>query len=142
MKLTLLALEKDDLLRIACEGSIARLLDQDRDPLRDLLGPHCYSRRVLFNMERVQAVDTSGITWLLTVVERFTRDNGRVVFFGVPPIVTQVLDFMRLTDTLPLAASEQAAAAMAHANGTAPVAPGRTEARPGDSVVTPQRHSD
>jgi anti-anti-sigma regulatory factor len=138
MKLTLLALEKDDLLRIGCEGSIARLLDQERDPLRELLGPHCYSRRVLFNMERVQSVDTSGITWLLTVVERFARDSGRVVFFAVPPIVTQVLDFMRLTDTLPLAASEQAAAAMAFANGSAPAPASRPEPRPGDSVGSPQ----
>jgi anti-anti-sigma factor len=120
MKLTLLPLEKDDLLRIACEGSIARLLDQERDPLRDLLGPNCYSRRVLLNMERVQSVDTSGITWLLSVVERFGRDNGRVVFYMVPPIVTQVLDFMRLTDTLPLAASEQSAAAWAFSNGSTP----------------------
>lgn len=118
MKLTLLPLEKDDLLRIACEGSIARLLDQDRDPLRDLLGPNCYARRVLLNMERVQAVDTSGITWLLGVVERFQRANGKVIFFMMPPIVTQVLDFMRLTDTLPMAASE--AAALAFANGSAP----------------------
>ncbi len=119
MKLTLLALEKDDLLRIACEGPLSRLLDQERDPLRDLLGPHCYTRRVLVNLERVQAVDTSGITWLLGMVERFANANGRVVFYMVPPIVTQVLDFMRLTETLPLAASEQAAAAMAAAaNGT------------------------
>jgi anti-anti-sigma factor len=118
MKLTLLPLEKDDLLRIACEGSIARLLDQDHDPLRDLLGPNCYSRRVLLNMERVQSVDTSGITWLLGVVERFSRANGKVIFFMMPPIVTQVLDFMRLTDTLPMAASEQAA--LAFANGTSP----------------------
>jgi anti-anti-sigma factor len=116
MKLTLMPLEKDDLLRIACEGNIARLLDQERDPLRDLLGPNCYSRRVLLNMERVQAVDTSGITWLLGVVERFNRDKGRVVFYMVPPIVTQVLDFMRLSDSLPVAASEQAA--LAFANGT------------------------
>jgi anti-anti-sigma factor len=120
MKLTLLPLEKDDLLRIACEGNIARLLDQERDPLRDLLGPNCYSRRVLLNMERVQAVDTSGITWLLGMVERFNRDKGRVVFYMVPPIVTQVLDFMRLTDTLPLASSEQTASALAFANGTPP----------------------
>jgi anti-anti-sigma factor len=120
MKLTLLPLEKDDLLRIACEGSIARLLDQERDPLRDLLGPNCYSRRVLLNMERVQSVDTSGITWLLGVVERFNNANGRVIFYMVPPIVTQVLDFMRLTDSLPLAASEQTAAALAFSNGTAP----------------------
>jgi anti-anti-sigma factor len=120
MKLTLLPLEKDDLLRIACEGSIARLLDQERDPLRDLLGPNCYSRRVLLNMERVQAVDTSGITWLLGVVERFERDHGRVVFFMVPPIVTQVLDFMRLSDTLPMAASEQAALAFANGTKSAP----------------------
>jgi anti-anti-sigma factor len=108
--------EKDDALLITCEGNISRLLDVDRDPLREVLGPNCYARRVLLNMERVQGVDTSGITWLLNVVDRFNRDNGRIVFYMVPPIVTQVLDFMRLSDSLPVAASEQAA--QAYANGT------------------------
>lgn len=114
--------EKDDLIRLACEGSIARLLDQEREPIREMLGPHIYARRVLLNMERVQSVDTSGITWLLSVVDRFHRANGRVVFYMVPPIVTQVLDFMRLTETLPLASNEQAASTMAYANGTPPSA--------------------
>jgi anti-anti-sigma factor len=119
---TLPVAEKDDLIRLACEGSIARLLDQEREPIRELLGPHCYSRRVLVNMERVQSIDTSGITWLLGVVERFKRAEGRVAFFMVPPIVTQVLDFMRLTESLPLASSEQAASAMVTGNGTPPPA--------------------
>jgi anti-anti-sigma factor len=108
---------KDDLVRIAVEGNITKLIEPDYDPLRDKVGPTCYSRRVLLNMERVQSVDTSGITWLLGVVERFRQGNGKVIFFMMPPIVTQVLDFMRLTDTLPLAATEQAA--LAYANGTA-----------------------
>jgi anti-anti-sigma factor len=116
--------EKDDALLINCEGNISRLLDVDRDPLREVLGPNCYARRVLLNMERVQGVDTSGITWLLNVVERFNRDNGRIVFYMVPPIVTQVLDFMRLSDSLPVAASEQAAQAYASGTIADPAQPG------------------
>ena len=93
-------------------------VDLDRDVFREACGPNCYERRVLVNMERVQGVDTSGITWLLGLVERFKRDNGQVVFYMVPPIVTQVLDFMRLTESLPVAASEQAA--LAAVDGSAP----------------------
>jgi anti-anti-sigma factor len=111
---------KDDLIRITVEGNLTKLVEPDFDPLREKLGPNCYSRRVMLNMERVQAVDTSGITWLLGVVQNFQQANGKVIFYMMPPIVTQVLDFMRLTDTLPLAATEQAALGVA--NGT-PVSP-------------------
>jgi anti-anti-sigma factor len=108
---------KDDTLVLACEGNMSRV-DLDRDVFREACGPNCYERRVLVNMERVQGVDTSGITWLLGLVERFKRDNGQVVFYMVPPIVTQVLDFMRLTESLPVAASEQAAAALFDGTGS------------------------
>lgn len=123
MELSLLPLHKDDVIRIRCEGPVSRR--EPGDPIQALLGPHCYSHKVLLSLERSQAIDTSGISWLVNSHQRFHQSGGRLVLFGVNAVVIDILNFVRLTPLLHIATGEQAAADLAlvprpSQNGDAP----------------------
>jgi anti-anti-sigma factor len=115
MKLTLLPLQNDDVIRVRCEGpvSLRELGSGAADPLQTLLGPHCYGHKVLLSLERTQNIDTSGIAWLMRCSHRFGQSRGALVLYQVPPTVTDILDFLRLSALLRIAATEPAAREMA-----------------------------
>jgi hypothetical protein len=107
MELTLLPLQNDDVLRVRSEGLVSRR--DPSDPLQTLLGPHCYTHKVLLSLDQSQGIDTSGICWLVSSNKRFAQAGGKLVLFAVPPVVFDVLDFLHLTPLLHIAANEQAA---------------------------------
>jgi anti-anti-sigma factor len=114
MNLTLLPLQNDEVIRIRCDGDVTlRGLASGSDPLEALLGPRYFGQKVLLNLEKAQAIDTSGLSWLLRVQDRFRQSNGRLVLVALPPRVTQMLDFLRLTPLLTTAPTEAAALASA-----------------------------
>jgi anti-anti-sigma regulatory factor len=114
MKLTLLPLEADNLIKVKCEGPITSPhLTSDRDPLEALLGPLCYKHRVMMNLEKVRSIDTGGVCWLLRLQKQFTAHQGRFVLYLVPGVVMDVLEVLRLTPHLRIAADEEAARDMA-----------------------------
>jgi anti-anti-sigma factor len=115
MKLTLLPLQNDDVIRVRCEGpvSLRELGSGTADPLQTLLGPHCYSHKVLLSLERTQSIDTSGIAWLMRSSHHFGQSRGAFVIYGVPPTVTDILDFLRLSALLRIAPNEPVAREMA-----------------------------
>jgi anti-anti-sigma factor len=112
MKLTLLPLQNDDVIRIRCDGDLSlRGLASGRDPLEAVLGPRYFGQKVLLDLEKAQSIDTSGVSWLMRLQERFRQANGRLVLYGIPPRVAQTLDFLRLTPLLTTAPTEAAALA-------------------------------
>jgi ABC-type transporter Mla MlaB component len=126
MKLTLLPLENDNLIRVKCEGPITSPhLTSDKDPLEALLGPHCYTHRVLMNLEKVRSIDTGGVCWLLRLQKHFQANQGRIVLYLVPGVVSDVLDIMRLTPLLHIALDEAAAREMAGKSAEPPLQPER-----------------
>jgi anti-anti-sigma factor len=113
MKLSLLPLQNDALIRVRCEGVVSlRGLDPNAEPLRDLLGGNCYSHKLLLNLEKTQGIDTSGLSWLCRASRLIQRANGAFVLYAIPPVVARVFDFVRVGDTLPVASSESAAEEM------------------------------
>jgi anti-anti-sigma factor len=141
MKLTLLPLGTDDLLRVHCEGPITSPhLTSDRDPLETLLGPLCYSHRVIMNLEKVRSIDTGGVCWLLRLQKQFQAHGGQFVIYLVPGIVSDVLDVLRLKSVLRIAADEDAAREMATRPADSPPAErfGRREANPADGTLRKQ----
>ncbi len=126
MKLTLLPLQHDDLIRVRCEGTLAGEADGG-DALEALLGPRCYTHKVLLDVAGAPTVTTSGIGWLLGVNRRFSQDGGRLVLHGVMPQVMDVLKFACVAPQLLLASGEARATELAR--GAAPSvngpAPGR-----------------
>ena len=107
MKLTMLPLQKDDVIRIRTEGQISHR--EVEDPLLALLGPNCFTHRVVLNLDRAPGISTSGLCWLVGSQKRFDQEGGKLVMTGVPPVVLDVLDFLRLTPMLHIAADEQEA---------------------------------
>jgi anti-anti-sigma regulatory factor len=110
MKLTMLPLQKDDVIRIRSEGQISQR--EVEDPLLVLLGPNCFTHRVVLNFDRAPGINTSGLCWLIGSQKRFALAGGKFVLTGVPPVVLDVLDFLRLTPMLHIAADEQEACKM------------------------------
>jgi anti-anti-sigma regulatory factor len=131
MKLTLLPLQNDEVVRIRCDGRITlQGVAANGDPLETLLGPHCYTLKVLMSLQHTQGIDTSGVSWLMREIKKFEQSHGRLVLYAVPPVVVQMLDFLRLTPSVPIASSDVAARewALTGAKPAAspPALPGRT----------------
>ena len=110
MKLVLLPLKRDPIIRARCDGSLTSL---DRDPLRDLLGPDCYSYPLLLSLEGATAIDASGLSWLLRSHKACEEAGGKLVLFAVPPLLLTVLNFLRLSSLFTLSADESAATELA-----------------------------
>lgn len=66
------------------------------DALGDLLGEGAYARKVILNMQDVDFMDSSGVSWLLIAHKRFKEGNGRLVLHSVPPVVSNVLKVLRM----------------------------------------------
>jgi len=114
VRLSLVPAGKDHFVRLRCEGPITlRPWEPPRDPFRELLGPYCFTRNVLLDLEKADGIDTSGVSWLMIEHEKFQQLGGRLILYGIPPTVTQILDFLHLTPRLSVAPTEEAAMAMA-----------------------------
>jgi hypothetical protein len=95
---------------LRCEGPLS-CRDKD-DPLPTLLGPRCHHGKVLLSLDGCQAIDTSGLSWLMRNHTAFARAGGKLVLWAVQPVVADVLRFARLTPLLFIAATERAACEM------------------------------
>jgi anti-anti-sigma factor len=121
MKLLLLPLNNDDVIRVRCEGPL-HWRDRD-DPLQTLLGPRCYGHKVLLSLDRCQAIDTSGLSWLMKTHKSFLKAGGKLVLWAVQPLVADVLRFSQLTPLLHIAPTERAACEMVAEEPPEPPAP-------------------
>jgi anti-anti-sigma regulatory factor len=107
MNLSLMPLENDDLFRVRCTGPITlRGSDPNADPLAALLGPHCFSHKILVNLGGAESIDTSGVAWLTRLRGAFQEGGGMLVLSQVPPIVSGLLDFLRVTPLFCIAADD------------------------------------
>jgi anti-anti-sigma factor len=110
MKMTVLSDDKG-LARLECEGNVVDIAG--RRPLAELLGPSCYSRIVLLNLEKTDYMDSNGISWLITSHKRFKEAGGRLILHSLPPRILDMLKFLRLTTVLNCAADEHQARKLA-----------------------------
>jgi anti-anti-sigma factor len=116
MKLKLLHLGEDALLRLRAEGEVDWLPHGGADdPLESLLGPHCYGHKILLNLEHVPYINSAGVCWLLQAHKRFQAAGGKFVLYRVPPSVCDVLGVLNLTPQLYIADDEGGARALAEA---------------------------
>lgn len=110
MKLTYQPLPNEDVLRVSCEGNVSvRGKPPASEPLQELLGPHAYRQRVVLNLERADAADTSGLMWLVRTSNRFAQNGGRLVVYNFSPTFKQMLEVLGLISVIGLAASESVA---------------------------------
>jgi anti-anti-sigma factor len=113
LKLTVMA-EEGDLARVQCEGEISQVRFQLNDnPLEALLGPGVYTRKLLLDLERVEFLDSSGISWLVVSHKNFQQQGGVLVLHSIPPRIHQVLQFCRMDKLLRMADNATSAQALA-----------------------------
>jgi anti-anti-sigma factor len=118
MQLTLTKSD-NDVLRIQCEGTISQDgFKPGADPLEDLIGADSYDRKVLLNLERTHYIDSSGVGWLMGRNKQFRQSGGRLILHSIPPMVSQVLQLLRMGMVLELASDE--ATALARVTGDKP----------------------
>lgn len=113
MKLTLVA-DDQEVVRVRCEGEIRDIRYEIKaDPLEQVLGPGCWTRRVLLDLERTDYIDSGGIGWLISNHKNFREGGGCMVLHTVPPRVNQVLLFLKMNQVFHMADDEPAARALA-----------------------------
>lgn len=111
MKLSLVSIDKDGVIRVAAEGSItaADFPTEARNPLETLLGLTWSTTRVLMNLAPVNYIDSSAIGWLIGTVRAFREGGGKFVVHGVQPSVKQIFEVLRVGRVVPIAEDEAAA---------------------------------
>jgi ABC-type transporter Mla MlaB component len=98
MNLSLLPLGDDVLFRVRCSGPITlRGLPSGSEPLSALLGPNCFSHKILLDLSGALSIDTSGVVWLSRIRNAFQDRGGALVLHGIPPIVLDMLHVLRVT---------------------------------------------
>ncbi len=113
LRLTLVA-DDGDVLRLRCEGDIHwNAFVAGNDPLANFLGPECYGRKILVNLEKTRSLDSSGVGWLIACHKRCAANRGRWVLHSLPPWVKHMLQLLRLESVLNLAEDEVAASRLA-----------------------------
>src|ERR1700758_948271 len=90
------ASDDGEIVVVHCEGDINQIYFQLGNPLEKLLGNSTFSRMVLLNLEKVNYLDSSGLSWLVACHKRFVQQGGRMVLCTIPPRVLQVLQFCRM----------------------------------------------
>jgi anti-anti-sigma factor len=89
--------EEEGCLHVEYVGSLdATALPEGSDLLGKSLGREVYSRRVLLNCEKVEYLDTSGITWLIDCQKRFIQAGGLLVLHSMPPRAYQLVKLLHL----------------------------------------------
>jgi anti-anti-sigma factor len=89
---------------VRCSGKLSQSeIQHDQDPLGELLGLGTYGRRLLFDLGQTSYIDSSGVSWMLTMHKRFRNTGGKIVYHSAPPLVQQTLDLLRMSLILHLA---------------------------------------
>jgi anti-anti-sigma factor len=112
MKLNLRS-DEAGVCRLQTEGEI-RLSDQSRDLhlVESLLGPDCYARRILLDLQNTPYMDSSGVSWLVGFHKRCREAGGMLVLHSIPPSIMAILKLLHMDRYLNLVDDEQAAQVM------------------------------
>ncbi len=109
MQIQLLA-DEGNLVRLAITGALDSLnADADADALVHLLNRRTLGRTVLMDLARVKSINSQGVSWMLNCHKRLAEGGGRLIFHSIPPLIMDVLQFLRLSKVLTLASHEAAA---------------------------------
>jgi anti-anti-sigma factor len=114
MKLRLRSEEATGLCEIQADGAI-RTVEAPRDlrDIEEMLGPQCYRRKILLDLQYAPHIDSSGACWLIHFHKRSQTAGGMLILYSVPPGVMSVLRLLGIHQYLNLAADQRAARALA-----------------------------
>jgi anti-anti-sigma factor len=111
MKLTLVSIEKEGLIRAATDGNITAgdFSPAGKNPLETLLGLTWANTRLLLDLSKTTYIDSSAIGWLISTSRAFRDGGGAFVIHSVQPAVRQIMDVLRIGRVVPIADDEPAA---------------------------------
>jgi anti-anti-sigma factor len=111
MKLSLVSIDKDGVIRVAADGSITAgdFPTDGKNPLETLLGLTWSTTRVLLDLSNISYIDSSAIGWLIGTVRSFREGGGKFVLHGVQPNVKQIFEVLRVGRVVPIAEDEAGA---------------------------------
>lgn len=111
MKLTLVSIEKQGLIRIATDGAItaADFPADGKNPLEGMLGVTWSATRVILDMGKTSYIDSSAIGWLIGTARAFRDAGGTFVIHSVQPPVRQMLEVLKIGRAVPTVEDEDAA---------------------------------
>jgi len=111
MKLSMVSIDKDGIVRVAAEGNItsADFPADGKNPLETLLGLTWSNTRLLLNLSKTSYIDSSAIGWLIGTTRAFRDAGGRFVIHNVQPPVRQIMDVLKVSRVVPTADDENAA---------------------------------
>jgi anti-anti-sigma factor len=95
-------------------------VSRPRDPLEALLGARSYGRQVLLDLSGVEAIDSSGIAWLVRRQRHMRQSGGELILHSASPPVSQILKKLRMDRVFSIADDRESAFALArHGIGAA-----------------------
>ncbi len=115
MKLSLLSIDRDGVVRVASEGNITCddfRTDGNKNPLESVLGTSWPTTRVLLDLDKTNYIDSSAIGWLIDASKKFKQGGGALAVHSIRPTVKQVLDLLKVSRVVPMADTEPAAREM------------------------------
>lgn len=106
MNISLVAIEREGLVKLASSGSItaAAFDPSGRNPLERILGPNWSTMRVILDMKKTTYIDSSAIGWLIATHRSFKEAGGALVIHDVPTNIRQVLDLLQVGRVITIAA--------------------------------------
>jgi anti-anti-sigma factor len=114
MKLTVLPRSENDVVYVQCQGRISSPRSKEESaPVDTLLQGNCFWRNILLNLEMADDIDTSGISWIMSKHSQLKQLGGKLILYGVPEMVSRVIDVLKLGPNLFIAPNEAAAREMA-----------------------------
>ena len=124
VNLSLVAIEKEGLVKLAAAGSITatNFAPDGKNPLERILGQNWASFRVILDMKQTTYIDSSAIGWLIGSHKSFKTQGGTLILHDVPTSIRQMLDLLHVGRVVPIATNAQAARELAIA---APAAGGQ-----------------
>lgn len=109
-----LSFENDATVLVRVKGRITQQdFAESEDPLEARYGPGIFTRKILLSLEESDYMDSSGVGWLLRCNKRCREAGGRLVIYGTPPLVLNMLRMLRMELVLTLAKDAAAARALA-----------------------------
>ncbi len=113
-KLTLVSIEREGFVRVACEGDVtsADAPADGKNRFEPLLGVNWPTHRVVLDMGKTNYIDSSAIGWLIASQREFKARGGMLVLHSVAPRIRQMLDILKLGQLVPIVDDEAAARAL------------------------------
>ncbi len=111
-----LSIQSDDggVVRMQIKGPVVQnKLQPAAEPIGDMLGAGGYARKVVLDLQGAEFIDSSGVNWLLRCHKRFRENGSRLVLYGIPPLVMNILKVLRMHLVFDLARSEEEAVEVA-----------------------------